>query len=528
MRTLVVGLDAACQSVLEPMFADDALPTLASLFEWSAPLESQIPPWTASAWPSLYTGRNPGRHGVFDFLSFEGDDWDVVNSSDLRARTVWEYLDDAGYTSVVVNAPVTHPPRPIDGAVVPGYLAPESPTCHPEGLLADLRAELGEYRVYADRETDERLPDEERVAAYRRLTELRGEAFSHLTDRFDPDFGFLQFQKTDAVFHDFPGDEDSVRAVYEAVDAALENVLATADPDIVIVASDHGIGPYDGHEIGVNELLRREGLAETGTDATVPSWFQVKDEQLVADAGGEDGLLTRLAGLAGRVGLTYQRGRGILERLGLAEFVGRYVSVGAVAAASESVSFRNSPAYLRSPSELGVRLNVADRDPDGVVPESEYEAVRATVVDLLTDLETPAGDPVFETVAPRERYVEGPYAEEAVDVFCVPADFEHGLSVHVGRLFDDPEPYNHKRHGIVAASGAVDTDAPVRSPHLFDIAPTVLATFGLAPDTAMDGDPLPVVSAPDADSYPAFDPADRVRTDSSGVENRLSDLGYLE
>jgi predicted AlkP superfamily phosphohydrolase/phosphomutase len=48
-----------------------------------------------------------------------------------------------------------------------------------------------------------------------------------------------------------------------------------------------------------------------------------------------------------------------------------------------------------------VRLNVAGRDPDGVVPESEYEAVRATVVDLLTDLETPAGDPVFETVAPR-------------------------------------------------------------------------------------------------------------------------------
>jgi hypothetical protein len=56
----------------------------------------------------------------------------------------------------------------------------------------------------------------------------------------------------------------------------------------------------------------------------------------------------------------------------------------------------------------------------------------------------------------------------------------------------------------------------------------VLATFGLAPDTAMDGEPLPIVAASDPEPYAAFDPTDRVRTDDAEVEGHLSDLGYLE
>ena len=66
MQTLLIGIDAGCRSVLEPLFEEDALPHLASIFDEgsSGPLESQLPPWTPSAWPSLYTGVNPGKHGV--------------------------------------------------------------------------------------------------------------------------------------------------------------------------------------------------------------------------------------------------------------------------------------------------------------------------------------------------------------------------------------------------------------------------------------------------------------------------------
>ncbi|RYJ13704.1 phosphodiesterase [Halogeometricum borinquense] len=535
MRTLLVGLDAACLPVLEPLFETDAVPNLEAIFDEgvSGPLRSQVPPWTASAWPSLYTGKNPGKHGVFDFLSFDGYDWDVVNNSDIKARTIWDYLDENGLTSVIVNAPVTDPPREISGAIIPGYLAPNEPKCQPEGILEDIRESVGEYRVYAERETDDRVDEEAKFEEYVRLTHLRGETFRYLTDRFDPDFGFVQFQKTDAVFHDFPGEMDKVRAVYEAVDEEIGAILEQFDPEVVVVASDHGMGEYDGYEVRVNEILKQEDLVETTTDGRgVPSWFQLKDEELVGgenDSSSDSKSLERLAALAAKGGLTYQRGKAILDKLGLAEFVGKHVPIGAVFAASESVSFETSKAYLRSGSELGVRLNVEGREPNGVVPEGEYESVRDEVIEILTALTDPEGRPVFDEVVPRTAYIDGPFAEEAVDVLCIPREFENSLSVHVGDVFSTPEPWNHKLDGVIAVAGkGVDSDANISEAHLFDVAPTVLSTFSVAPDTAMDGETLSAVNPVDPKSYPEFEISERSKTEDEEVAQRLEDLGYLE
>ncbi|KTG10450.1 phosphodiesterase [Haloprofundus marisrubri] len=539
MRTLLVGLDAACLPVLRPLFDDGDLPTLRSLFDdgATAPLESQIPPWTASAWPSLYTGKNPGKHGVFDFLSFDGYEWDIVNSTDVKARTMWEYADEAGLTSVVVNAPVTDPPREFDGALVPGYLAAEKPRCHPDGLLDDIEDEVGPYRVYAERETDERRSDEAKFRDYVELSHLRGKTFRYLADRFDPEFGFVQFQKTDAVFHDFPGDQAKVRDIYRAVDEELAEILDACDPDAVVVASDHGMGEYDGYEFRVNQFLKEQARVVTARGGQdVPSWFQIKDSELTdeSDSGEEDDdggtqLLSAIAAAAARAGLTYQRGKAILDRVGLAEFVGRHVPVSVVFAASESVDFAASEAYLRSPSELGIRLNVEGREPDGTIPESEYGAVRKALIDELRKATTPDREPVFERVLAREDVFEGPYAEEAVDIVTVPTDFEHSLSALIGEQFGDPEPWNHKLDGVVSVSGTgVDTGTDLSDAHLFDIAPTVLATLGIAPDVEMDGRTLPCVSGPEATEYPEFDVGGRARTDDDEVASRLADLGYLE
>ncbi len=74
-----------------------------------------------------------------------------------------------------------------------------------------------------------------------------------------PEFGFLQFQQTDSVFHERPGDKAAIEAVYRAVDRQLEETLAETDPDNVLVVSDHGIGPVSGLEFRINEFLRDRG-----------------------------------------------------------------------------------------------------------------------------------------------------------------------------------------------------------------------------------------------------------------------------
>ncbi|WP_435174347.1 alkaline phosphatase family protein [Halorussus sp. AFM4] len=536
METLLVGLDAGCRSVLEPLFENGAVPNLESLFETGAagPLESQVPPWTPSAWPSLYTGVNPGKHGVFGFLAFDGYDWDVVNASRVRERTLWELLDDRGKSSVVVNAPVTHPPREFDGGLIPGYTAPEDPDCHPDGLLDDVREELGDYRVYAPRDAD----GAEKVEWYERLVAMRGEAFRYLADRFDPEFGFVQFQQTDTVFHEFPGDDETVRTVYEAVDRQVGEILEQCDPDVVVVASDHGMGEYTGHEFRPNELLRDRGLVETTTEGEgMPTWSTIAANQLrdgesgKREADDDPALLERaVAGLAS-VGVTSQRIRAALDAVGLAEFVAERVPTDVARAGSEQVDFPASRAYMRDRIELGVRVNLEGREPDGVVPRSRYDRLCDDLVDLLSDVETPDGEPVFERVARREEVFSGPYVEEAPDVITVPREYDEFLSTRVGdgRFAPPSEPYNHKRDGIVAISGAgVDPTADLSDAHLFDVAPTVLATMGVPAADRMDGSVLPAVGAVGTESYPAFDAGGAVATDDGDVEARLADLGYLE
>ncbi|ARS88942.1 alkaline phosphatase family protein [Natrarchaeobaculum aegyptiacum] len=531
LRTLLVGIDAACDRVLAGLFEDDEVPTLESIYRdgTGGALESQIPPWTASAWPSLYTGKNPGKHGVFGFLSFDGYDWDVVNATDVREPTLWEILDDHGITSVVVNAPVTHPTRAFDGALIPGYTAPEDPDCHPDGLLEEVRGEVGEYRVYPD--DDE--PD--RGRAHADCVRQRGEAFRYLADRFDPAFGFLQFQGTDSIFHEEPGNEAAVRTIYRELDRQLEATLVEYDPDTVIVASDHGMGPYRGVEFRINDYLRTEGLLETrrGGDG-MPSWATVRDDALKRGedaAAHEPGLGERAMAQAARFGLTSQRIGTALERVGLADAVATIAPASVVSAGATQVDFAESTAYVRSRIECGVRINLEGREPDGVVPPAEYEAIRTRLIDALRSVHAPDGQPVFETVAPREEYFHGPESERAVDVVTVPADFEHFLSASLrDEQFGPPsEPWNHKLEGTIALRGAgVDPAAGVGNAHLFDVAPTVLATLDVPACDRMDGTALPCVDPVGTRSYPRTDSERSVATDDADVEQRLADLGYLE
>jgi predicted AlkP superfamily phosphohydrolase/phosphomutase len=188
---------------------------------------------------------------------------------------------------------------------------------------------------------------------------------------------------------------------------------------------------------------------------------------------------------------------------------------------------------MRLRIELGIRLNPVGREPSGTVPREEYEVVRDRLGAALTAVTTPDGDPVFSGVYPRETVYDGPYTEQAPDIVLVPADFEHFLS---GSLRDDQfgppsEPWNHKRTGVIVATGAdIDTEASVTDyqPNLFDIAPTVLSTLGVAPSDRMDGQPLPVVEPLASQSYPEFNARELQTADSDTVEQHLANLGYLE
>ncbi|RQG97080.1 alkaline phosphatase family protein [Natrarchaeobius chitinivorans] len=532
LRLLVVGIDAGCLPVLEPLFESGEVPTLERLFDGgvTGALESQIPPWTASAWPTMVTGKNPGKHGVYDFLSFDGYDWNVVNATHVRARPIWKLLSEHGFRSVVVNLPVTHPPREFDGALIPGMTAPEDPECHPEGILDDVKIACGDYHVYPQSTP---APDRS-IEGYELTIERRGGAFRYLCRRMKPDFGFLQFQLTDSVFHERPGDREAIEAVYRAVDHEIAETIEETDPDNVLVVSDHGIGRVSGTEFRINEYLREKGYlsGQSGGDG-MPDWSRAWENDLLEgeDAGEhEESALERVMNVAARAGITTQRVAGALDRVGLKEPIGRRIPNDMIRAASEQVDFSNSRVYMRSKSELGVRINLEGREPDGTVSPSEYEDVREEVIEALSSVRTPAGEPVFESVEPRESFFEGPYVEDAPDVVTVPAAFDNAVVADLGvEQFGEPmEPWNHKRTGVIATNGpAFDQRASLEEATILDVAPTICSLFDVPVDSAFDGEALSVVEGSAEMEYPTYEPTSITATDDRAVEDRLSDLGYL-
>ncbi|MEY7851012.1 alkaline phosphatase family protein [Natrarchaeobius sp. A-rgal3] len=539
LETLLVGIDAGCLPVFERLFEADRIPTIERLCTEGvvAPLESQIPPWTPSAWPSIYTGVNPGKHGAIGFVGYDGYDWHVTSNDDVHEHPLWTLLDRQGHSSVVVNAPVTHPPDEFDGAVIPGFLGPEDPPCHPDGLLDDVRDAIGEYRVYPNyTRDDDSLSDDAKLKEYRNLIRMRGAAFRYLVDEFDPDFGFVQFQKTDTVFHEFDGDEDSVDRVYEATDEQIAQLLEVCDPDRVFLVSDHGMGTYDGYEFRINEYLNDEGYLETTTGGKgMPSWTPMRRRLREGEECDtwEPGVAARTASIAARFGVTATRLRRALERVGLADVVIEHAPGGVSRTANEQVDFAGSKAYVRARTELGVRINLADRDPAGVVPSDEYEQLREELIRTLQTVETPEGKPFFETVAPREQYFHGEYDEETVDIVTIPAEFEHMVTEEIGHrsdgYFDAAEPWNHKLEGIFAATGeGIDDTLSIDRAHIFDVAPTVMASMGAPYSDRMDGNVLGIVDSVEPTTYPPYDGEDDERsTPDEDVTDRLADLGYM-
>lgn len=504
--TLLVGVDAACPGVLERVSAAGVIPNLSSFLESgsSAPLRSQIPPWTPSAWPSLYTGVNPGKHGVFGFLRFDDYDWDVVDFADVREHALWEVLGDQGISSVVVNVPVTHPPNAFPGALVPGYVAPDDPTCHPPDLLAELREVVPEYSVYPPESSNR----DRQIEHYCETARSRGDAFEYLVDREDPGFGFVQFQVSDTVFHQYPGDWDAVESVYAAIDEAFGQLHDAVAPDTTIVASDHGIGEYTGSEFRVNEFLAEAGYLQTTTEGSgMPSWSSIADARLKSTDSGyhsrrATAVATRAAELAARSGLTADRVYRLLARFGMGEAAADRLPASVVRSGTRRVDFEASTAFMRDRIELGVRLNLEGRESAGVVSPADYSAVRAELIQALEAVRTPDDDAVFEAVVPRELVYHGPYVEEAPDIIAVPAGFDNFLSASLrGEQFGPPsESWNHKYTGIVAIDADLSDSRGVlgdaggsslrQNPSILDVAPTVCAALGIRPPKQMEGEPL--------------------------------------
>src|SRR3954447_5384496 len=132
MKVFVLGLDGATWDVLAPLAREGTLPHLARLMGQgvAGTLRSVFPPLSPVAWTAVMTGKNSGKHGIFEFLESAHDPLGgrVNSSRTIQAELVWEVAGRHGKVTVAGGVPLSYPPRkdlgPGPGFFLGDFLSP--------------------------------------------------------------------------------------------------------------------------------------------------------------------------------------------------------------------------------------------------------------------------------------------------------------------------------------------------------------------------------------------------------------------
>jgi predicted AlkP superfamily phosphohydrolase/phosphomutase len=526
-RTLLIGLDGATFSILDPLMQEGVMPFLADFVAAGtrAELRSVVPPLTPPAWTTVMTGRSPGNHGVLDFFRFEskpeGRYIRVADSTDVSCETIWSMADRQGLKTTALNFPLTSPPAAISGYILPGWVPWRHLrlACHPaelydqikelpgfdaRELAMDMNLEGNAIEGCQKREDYEdwihlhirRERQWFRISRYL-MTADPCELTAVLFDGVDKLQHFVWRFLDPALFPSSPSAwERKIRALccdyFRELDHCLEEIVTLAGPDAnTVMVSDHG---FCGSEqiFHVNTWLEQNGYL---------SWTGSAEPE-------EPG------------------------KLGLESMARRFYEV----------DWDKTTAYCPTPSGNGIYLS-----PDGANGAEDYASLRQELIDgLRSYLDPETGEPVVQRIWTREEAFDGEHLTAAPDLTL---ELRDGGFVSIlpssTVLMRRVEPTGtHHPDGIFVAGGpGIRRDVTVPPLSILDVAPTVLHALGLPVPEDLEGrvptevfDPAwlearPIRAAGPTQPREPLSPAAGEPLDEEGeaeLLQRLRALGYVE
>lgn len=455
-KALVIGLDCCEPSLVFDQWRGE-LPNLSKLMGsgvWGK-MESCMPAITVPAWMTMMTSHQPGELGIYGFRNradYSYDKMAMITSRHVTLDTVWDILGRQGKQSIVIGVPPTYPLKPINGAAISCFLTPstKSQYTYPNELRGEVEALVGEYMVDV---SNFRTEDKDwLLGQIYQMTEKRFKVANHWIRSKPWDFFMLMEIGVDRIHHAFwkymdplhpkhvPGNKflNAIRDYYRFVDTQIGLLLEAVDDNTaVLIVSDHGAKRMDGG-IVFNEWLRREG------------YLVLKDEP--------QGITP-----FGKVNVDWDK----TKAWGEGGYYGRLF------------------------------MNVQGREPRGIVPAAQVEAVRDELMGKLEGITDDKGKHIGTTA----------YKPEAVyrTVRNVPPD----LIVYFGDLywrsigslgynsvhtFDNdsgPDDANHAQFGMmIVHEPGVSGSRQANSAQIYDVAPTVLNLMGVAVPPDMIGHDL--------------------------------------
>src|SRR5436190_12806708 len=557
-KVLFIGLDGATFDVLNPLIDRGLMPRLKQFIDQGVhgPLETTIPPITPTAWVSWMTGKNPGKHGVFEFLlrrKGSGELPDMPVSSRSRdGLPFWDVLGQMGKQAIVTNVPCTYPPGLVNGVMISDFLTPRGrhDFTSPESLIDEIEGKFGPYELYitevytkgnVDKILNQLFTElEYKTKVNRYLMEQYGwDVFAtHYwgTDRFQHELWHL-LDETHPFFDRKEHDTHIIRIhdYWHAVDSTLGELFDVADDDTTVyMGSDHGFGPIEKF-LCFNVWLIDQGLLVLKRDAMTLFKRAIFRLGLTPDLAYRSAMKMGLAHLRLSVGVT---NRSKLMKL-----------ANLLMLSLEDVDWPRTVAFAKG-NYGQIFINLRGREDHGIVePGTEYERVMREVTEKLRALVDPAtSQPLIGPIWRREDLYTGPHIDQSPDIQFLPSDMANkplGTLDLTSNKFITPVYGNsgdHRMNGIMLGRGPeLRRGTRFEGARIIDYAPTILHSFGVEIPADMDGrvlegiftedyqarTPVRISGAAGLDYHAPEKAPMMTEEESDEIRQRLRALGYL-
>lgn len=496
-RVVFIGLDGATFNIIQPLIDQNELPFFQKLMNNGCfgVIDSNLPLNSASNWASLFTGKNPAKHNIFDFLAYDTSSYQpkLITNQSLKSHLLWNIASDNQLQTILLNAPIASEPEPLNGIMVSGMLtSSDQRYAYPETIAHELEqqnyiidsatAKNGDPEAYFD-QIIQTLMKQER-------------AFQRMIESYPWNLAILTLNALGKAQHDFWHERDKIEALYIQLDSFLSNIFESLDDNTYFcVVSHHGFKSVN-KKFFVNEWLWEIGLLQK--EITISQTRQTDVYDLIFNhSANHNNFITNFLA---KTGITKDNIRSIIP-LFLAESVKRIVPWSIKKYFPREyldIVWEKTRAYFVSTNVQGININLKGREPLGIVnPGREYEQLRNQIISELYRLKDPyTFENVIQEIYRKEDIFEGEFLNSAPDIIIVPRQHDYFLDsgkrtcrLFVGSASDDYPVYAyHDPKGIFMITGPdIKAGLKINNIDIYDIAPTILHILGIAPNENFDG-----------------------------------------
>ena len=481
-KVVVVGIDAADFELIEYFVSRGILKNFEKIITNGVfgPLKSTIPPFTAPAWTSFFTGVYPEKHSIYDFVKRKVESYDlqIVSSRDRKIKPIWSILGDKKIG--VINLPMTYPPEELNGIMISGFpfsSKEKMNICFPKNLIIELEKNFGEYEFREENiglengnaKKREHIRD---ISNYISSMKKMFDISLHFIKKYNFDLFITEIQETDSVQHNFwyfwddkvsffVGKKDlsnAIKNVYQKADEFIGMILKHIDENYtLIIVSDHGFGRI-GMYIPLNSwLLKNNFLKVKKIKKSIKSQI--------------------LKIFLNRERIIFFMDKLKMKKLSkylpdpILNFFLKHLKLKKSSLDSKDIDWSHTEAYSLGYPQY-IYINLKGREPHGIVEKKDYKKTVEEITQKLREIKTI--DKIYTKKNIHSEFPDICFTMKEVSLFDKKAP-------------KIPLQPGHRQNGIFIAYGKDIKEGQRIRANIVDIAPTILHIFGVPIPKDMDG-----------------------------------------